>query len=71
MFMSGWKDKTRKIMILSPFSSILWICQVSVKENTDRKRKEKEERNKEKNTDRAQTKLNSPHVRYNGKILPQ
>ena len=43
---------------------------VSVKENTNRKRK-KEERKKEKNTDRTQTKLNAPHVMYNVKILPQ
>ena len=42
---------------------------VSIKENTDRKRK-KEER-KKKNTDRTQTKLNAPHVRYNVKTLPQ
>ena len=54
--------KTRNIMI--PFPAILWICQVSVKENAGRKRKEKEERKKEKNTDKTQTKLNAPHVRY-------
>ena len=42
---------------------------VSVKENTHRKRKTEER--KKKNTDRRQTKLNAPHVRYNVKILPQ
>ena len=39
---------------------------VSVKENTDRKK-----RRKRKNTDRTQTKLKALHVRYNVKILPQ
>ena len=46
---------------------------MSVKENTDRKRKKEErkkERKKEKNTDRTQTKMNAPHVMYNIKILP-
>ena len=42
---------------------------LSVKENTDRKRK-KQERKKERNTDTIQTKLNGPHVMYNVKILP-
>ena len=64
MFVSGWKWKTRKIIIPSPVPS--YESLVSVKENTDRKRK-----NKEKNTDRTQTKLNAPHVMYNVKILPQ
>ena len=61
MFVSGWKRKTRKIIIppLVPSYESL----VSVKENSDRKR-EKEERKKEKNTDRAQTKLSTPHVMY-------
>ena len=68
MFVSGWKRKTRKIIIPStvPFYELL----VFVKENTDRKRKRKQERKKEKNTDRTQTKLNAPHVIYNVKILP-
>ena len=44
---------------------------VSVKENTDRKRKKNQERKKEKSTDRTQTKMNAPHVMYNVKILPQ
>lgn len=43
---------------------------MSVKEITDRKRK-KEEKKTEKNTDRIQTKLNFCHIRYNAKILPQ
>ena len=34
-------------------------------------KEKKEERKKEKNTDRTQTKLNAPHVMYNVKILPQ
>ena len=63
MFVSGWKRKT-KIIIPSTVPS--YESLVSVKENTDRKRK-----NKEKNTDRTQTKLNAPHVMYNVKILPQ
>ena len=43
---------------------------MSVKENTNNKEKREEER-KKKNTDTAQTKLDTPHVRYNVKILPQ
>ena len=67
MFVSGWKRKTRKIIIPStvPFYELL----VFVKENADRKRKRKE-RKKEKNTDRSQTKLNATHVMY-VIILPQ
>ena len=61
MFVSGWKWKTRKIIIPSPVPS--YESLVSVKENSDRKR-EKQERKKEKNTDRAQTKRNTPHVMY-------
>ena len=61
MFVSGWKWKTRKIIIPSPVPS--YESLVSVKENSDRKRK-KQERKKEKNTDRAQTKWNTPHVLY-------
>ena len=34
------------------------------------KEKKQQERKKEKNTDRTQTKLNAPHVMYNVKILP-
>ena len=74
-FVSGWKQETKKVMVDKV---------ISVKENTDRKRKKedlpyrigqialtnKEER-KKKNTDRTQTRLNTPHVRYNVKILPQ
>ena len=56
MFVSGWKWKTRKIII--PFSVPSYESLVSVKENTDRKSKKnnKQER-KKKNTDRTQTKL--------------
>ena len=61
------KKNNDSLSILFYTVNLSSVCQG----NTDRKRKEKEERNKEKNTDRAQTKLNSPHVRYNGKILPQ
>ena len=46
MFVSGWKWKTRKIIIPSPVPSDGSL--MSVKENTDRKRK-KQERKKEKN----------------------
>ena len=68
MFVSWWKWKTRKIIIPSPVPSYEWL--VSVKENSDRKRKENK---KERNTDRTQTKLNIPHVMYNVnvKILSQ
>ena len=51
-------------------STFLLFCEslVSVK---GRKRKEKEDR-KKKNTDRTQTKLSAPHVRYDVcKTLPQ
>ena len=68
MFVGGWKWKTRKIIIPSPASS--YESLVSVKEDTNRKRKKKKEIKKEKNTDRTQTKLNAPHVMYNVKILP-
>ena len=40
---------------------------VSVKENTDRKKKKKE---RKKNTDRTQTKLNAPHIQYMQKYYP-
>ena len=68
MFVSWWKWKTRKIIIPSPVPS--YESLVSVKENSDRKRKENK---KERNTDRTQTKLNIPHVMYNVnvKILSQ
>ena len=45
MFVSGWKWKTRKIIIPSPIPS--YEALVSVKENTDKKRKKKQERKKE------------------------
>ena len=64
MFVSGWKWKTRKIMISSPVPP--YESLVSIKENTDRKRKK--ERKKEKNMDKTQTKLNAPHIMYN--IIP-
>ena len=66
MLVSGWKWKTRKIIILSPIPS--YESLVSVKENTNRKRKKNKER---KNTDITQTKLNAPHVMDNVKKLPQ
>ena len=70
MFISGCKQKTRKIIILSPVLS--YESLVSVKENTNRKRKKKTKgRKKEKNTDRTQTKLNAPDVKYNVKIPQQ
>ena len=65
MFISWWKWKTRKIIIPSAVPS--YESLVSIKENTDRKRKKK----KEKNTDRKQTKVNTPHVMYNVKIPSQ
>ena len=68
MFINGWKWITRKIIILSPVPS--YESLVSAKKNTDRKRKKCESK-KEKNTDRTQTKLNTPHVMYCVKILPQ
>ena len=67
MKVSGWKWKTRKIIIPSSVPSYKSL--VSVKENTNRK--EKKARKKEKNTERTQTKLNALHVMYNVKILPQ
>ena len=64
MFVSGWKWKTRKIIIPSPVPSDGSL--MSVKENTDRKRK-KQEGKKEKKPN----KLNAPHIMYNVKILSQ
>ena len=75
MFVSGWKWKTRKIIIPSIVTSYKSL--VSVKENTDKKsknnkkQKQKEKRKKEKNTDKTQAKLNTPCIMYNVKILPQ
>ena len=63
MFVSGWKLKIKKIIISSPVPSYELL--VSVKENTDRKRK------KNKKQIKKRTKLNAPHVMYNVKILPQ
>ena len=68
MFISGWKSKTRKIIILSSVVPS-YESLVNFKENTGRKRK-KQERRKEKNTDRTQTKLKAPQVMHNVKILP-
>ena len=52
-----------------PLHSLLsYESLVSVKENTDRKRKREE---RKENTDRTQTKLNAPHVQHNVKIIPQ
>ena len=44
MLVSCWKWKMRKIIILSPVPS--YESLVSIKENTDRKRKKKKEREK-------------------------
>ena len=58
MFVSGWKQKTRKITIPSSFPAILGIasaCQTRI---------QKEKKKKE-----TQTKLSAPYVRYNVKIL--
>ena len=44
MFVSWWKWKTRKIIIPSPIPSYELL--VSVKENTDRREKNKKERTK-------------------------
>ena len=66
MFMTGWKwtKKKKKIEQWFPLFYLLsGESLVSIKENTDRKIKKR--RKKEKNTDRTQTKLNAPHVRYN------
>ena len=71
MFVSGWKWKTRKIIIPSIVTSYKSL--VSVKENTDKKSKKnkKQKRKKEKNTDQTQAKLNTPYIMYNVKIVPQ
>ena len=50
-------------MISSLLPAILWI--VSVYQREYRQKKKKKEERKKKNTDRTQTKLNAPHVRYN------
>ena len=66
MFDSGWKWKTRKIIIPSPIPSYELL--VSVKENTDIRR---EKNKKEQNMDKTKNKLNTPHIMYNVKIQPQ
>ena len=62
MSVSGWKRKTRKIIVSSPVPS--YESLVSVKENTDRKRKKTRKKEKK-------VKLNAAHVMYNVKILLQ
>ena len=69
--MSGWECKTRKTMIPSSISVILWIVSVSQEKkpiNKGKKRRKKER--KKKNID-TQNKLDAPHVRYEVKILLQ
>ena len=46
MFVSGWKWKTRKIMISSPVPP--YESLVSIKENTDRKRKKERKKERKK-----------------------
>ena len=46
MFVSGWKWKTRKIIVPSPVPS--YESLVSIKENTDRKRKQNKKERKKK-----------------------
>ena len=69
MLITGWKWKTRKIITPSPVAS--YESLVSVNENTDRKRDKKTRKKERKNMDRTKTKLNTPHVMHNVKILPQ
>ena len=56
------KQKRFPLSFLISYESL-----VSVKENTDRKKKEER---KKKNTDRTQTKLNAPQVQYMQKYYP-
>ena len=68
MFVSGWKWKTRKIIIPSPVPSYELL--VSVKRNTDRKREKTIKKERKKyglNTNQTER----SHVMYNAKILPQ
>ena len=61
MCASRWKWKTRKIIIHPPVPS--YESLVSVKENTDRKKRNKKNKErKKKNIYKTQNKLNSPHV---------
>ena len=55
MFVSGWKWKTRKIIIPSPIPSYELL--VSAKENTDRRR----EKNKKERTKCGQNKKQTEH----------
>ena len=60
---SGKRKKKRfPLSFLISYESL-----VSVKENTDRKKKKKE---RKKNTDRTQTNLNAPHIQYMQKYYP-
>ena len=70
MFLSGWKWKTKKVMIPYPFPPILWIKERFIgltDQGKYRRKKEKKERKKD--TVRTQTKLNVSQ--YNLKMLPQ
>ena len=61
-------DRSGKRKKKNDSHNIFWYeSLVSVKENTDRKKKKKE---RKKNTDRTQTKLNAPHVQYMQKYYP-
>ena len=58
----------KKIMIPSLFPAILWIVSVCEERYGQQKNKRRKKERK-KNTDRTQTKLNAPHVKYNVKTL--
>ena len=67
MLVSGVEVKNMKNND-SPFPAILWI--VSVCQGKCRLKEKKEwKKERKKNTDKTQTKLNAAYVRYNVKIL--
>ena len=63
------ENKKNKDFLSLPCNSVNYQC-LSKKKYRQKKNNNKEER-KKKNTDRTQTKLNAPHIKYNVKILPQ
>ena len=68
MFVSGWKWKTKRIMIPLSLPCYPWIVSVCQGKCGYKNKNKKKER---KNTNRTQTKLNAPDVRYNVKVLSQ
>ena len=58
----------KKVMIPSLFPAILCIVSIC-EERYGQKKNKRRKKERKKNTDRTQTKLNAPHAKYNVKTL--